>query len=130
MKPANLRLMARTGKPRPRVLDEKKIIELASILCTSEEIATIMDCSKDLLERRYMHCLKKGRANGRMSVRRQQFRLLMEGNATMGVWLGKIILGQVDKQEIEKSDKGVSDVDRALLVEFAKKSMKYFEEKE
>ena len=38
-----------------------------------------------------------GKAKGRVSIRRLQMRLLEQGNATMGVWLGKNILGQVDE---------------------------------
>jgi hypothetical protein len=40
--------------------------------------------------------MERGKARGRVSVRRMQMKLLEAGNATMGVWLGKNILGQVD----------------------------------
>lgn len=38
----------------------------------------------------------RGRHKGRLSVRREQFKLLQAGNATMGIWLGKQLLGQRD----------------------------------
>src|SRR5262245_1172805 len=41
--------------------------------------------------------MQRGKAKGRISVRRMQMKLLEQGNATMGVWLGKNILGQVDE---------------------------------
>jgi hypothetical protein len=40
--------------------------------------------------------MDRGKAKGRISVRRAQLKLLESGNATMGVWLGKNILGQTD----------------------------------
>jgi hypothetical protein len=40
--------------------------------------------------------MQRGRARGRISVRRAQMKLLENGSGTMGVWLGKQILGQRD----------------------------------
>ena len=40
--------------------------------------------------------IERGRHKGRLSVRREQFKLLQAGNATMGIWLGKQLLGQRD----------------------------------
>jgi hypothetical protein len=40
--------------------------------------------------------MERGKAKGRISIRRMQMKLLEEGNATMGVWLGKNVLGQTD----------------------------------
>ena len=45
--------------------------------------------------------MTRGRAKGRISVRRAQMKLLEAGNATMGVWLGKQLLGQRDVTPIE-----------------------------
>ncbi len=41
--------------------------------------------------------MERGKAKGRISVRRMQMKLLEQGNATMGVWLGKQMLGQTDQ---------------------------------
>ena len=41
--------------------------------------------------------MERGKGKGRISVRRMQMKLLEQGNATMGVWLGKQILGQTDQ---------------------------------
>lgn len=45
--------------------------------------------------------LKKGRADGRSSLRRMQFQTAEKGNPTMQIWLGKQLLGQRDKIEQE-----------------------------
>lgn len=81
------------GAPK-KELDEDLILKLASILCTVEEIAEICGCCKDVLERRYMHILEKGRAEGRSSLRRAQYQLAMQGNPAMLIWLGKVYLKQ------------------------------------
>ena len=40
--------------------------------------------------------MKRGRAKGRISVRRSQMKLLEAGNSAMCIWLGKQLLGQRD----------------------------------
>ena len=47
--------------------------------------------------------MERGKAKGRISIRRLQMKLLEQGNATMGVWLGKNILNQVDEVRHELS---------------------------
>jgi hypothetical protein len=82
--------------PPKKELNEEVIHELASIHCTMKEIASIMKCSVDTLERRYADIIKKGQDEGRSSLRRAQYKSAMGGNATMLVWLGKQLLGQKD----------------------------------
>jgi hypothetical protein len=41
---------------------------------------------------------------GRMSLRRLQWKKAQEGNTTMLIWLGKQYLGQSDKQELTGKD--------------------------
>ena len=51
----------------------------------------------------FSEVMNRGRAKGRISVRRAQMKLLESGNGTMGVWLGKQLLGQRDVTPIELS---------------------------
>lgn len=92
------------GRPKMEI-DYSAVEKLASMMCTQEEIAAYLDVSVRTLQRDDEFCrtYKKGIEKGRMSVRRQQLKLLESGNATMGVWLGKQYLGQRDKQEVEHS---------------------------
>ena len=67
--------------------------------CTDEEIAAWFGVSTRTIERRrlqpgFAEVMQRGKAKGRISIRRLQMKLLEEGNATMGVWLGKQLLGQ------------------------------------
>lgn len=74
-------------------IDENLLSGLARIGCTVVEMATILDCSKDTLERRFAALIEKGRSEMKMSLRRTQLRLA-ETNPAMAIWLGKQLLGQ------------------------------------
>lgn len=103
------------GRGRPRKeLDEKLLEELATIGCTTPEMATILDVSEDTLERNFAGILKKGRANLDMSLRRKQVNVANTGNVTMLIWLGKQRLGQTDKVETTKRTDRLDEVLAAL----------------
>lgn len=84
------------GRPKFKI-DYVAVEKLANIQCTQEEIATFLGCSVDTLQRDKEFCgiYKKGRENGKMSLRRTQYKLA-EKNVTMAIWLGKQYLGQRD----------------------------------
>lgn len=84
--------MARPKKP----IDVELLIRLASIHCTYEEMADIFKVSVDTLERRYADVIKEAKSTGKSSLRRHQWALAQNGNATMLIWLGKQLLGQRD----------------------------------
>lgn len=88
-----------------KIIDEKLLFDLASIHCTMEEIAKIVNCSVDTLENRYSEVIKAGKAEGRASLRRMQFECAKTGNASMLIWLGKQLLGQkenyIDDSELK-----------------------------
>jgi hypothetical protein len=91
-----------TGRPRgrpPLNIDERQVVALAGIGCTYREMAAILDCSLDVLERRFSVQIEKAYKTMRMSLRRHQLRLAESGNVTMCIWLGKQYLGQSDRQE-------------------------------
>ena len=89
---------------RPLIeIDAEEVIKLASIGCSNSEIAAFFDCSEDTIERRFAGELNKGRENGKTRLRRLQWQSATKGNVVMQIWLGKQMLGQKDKQEIEHS---------------------------
>lgn len=87
----------KNGRPK-KIIDYKTVEQLASIMCTQEEIASILEISVRTLQRDAKFCriYKKGMDKGRMSLRRKQF-TMSDRNATMAIWLGKQYLGQTDK---------------------------------
>src|SRR5258706_9454548 len=87
--------------PHRSDIDLSELEKLSGLQCTDEEIAAWFNVSTRTIERRrlepeFANVMDRGRAKGRFSVRRLQMKLLEQGNATMGVWLGKNILNQVD----------------------------------
>ena len=90
---------------RPYIeLNLKQIETKASIGCTTVEIALIVGCSVDTITNRCSAVLAKGRANGRQKLRRMQWKAAANGNATMLIWLGKQMLGQVDQIKTENDN--------------------------
>ena len=83
-------------------IDMAELERLSAMQCTDEEIASWFGVTTRTIERRrkvkrFAEVMDRGKAKGRISVRRQQMKLLEAGSVTMGVWLGKNILGQADE---------------------------------
>ncbi len=90
---------------RPKlVIDPDAVTKLAEVGCTVAEIAYVVGCSKDTLERRFAASIEKGRQSGNASLRKKQHELAMTGDRTMLVWLGKVRLGQKETQVVETRD--------------------------
>jgi len=88
---------------RPKFQIDYDLVEkLAGIQCTQQEIASFLGCHRDTLLRDEKFCdiYKKGMENGKMSLRRIQFKLA-EKNTSMAIFLGKNYLGQRDVVETE-----------------------------
>jgi hypothetical protein len=89
--------------------DFEKLINMIRIQCTQNEICGIFGVTdktlNEALRRRdqpgFSELYKKHQDEGRASLRRAQWKAAQDGNPTMLVWLGKQMLGQRDKQEIE-----------------------------
>ena len=90
---------------RPKLqVDEVLVREAAALHCTMEEIAGLCKCSVDTLERRFAEVIKEERSQGKLSLRRWQWREAEAGNVGMLVWLGKQELGQHEpKGQLELS---------------------------
>lgn len=89
--------IASPGRPLKPV-DKEQIYKLAQLWCTMEEISAHVSVSVDTLERQYADIIKKGKEEGKASLRRMQWRSALDGNVTMQIWLGKNILKQTDSQ--------------------------------
>ena len=95
---------------RPKkVIDYEVVEKLASIQCTQEEIANFLNLSVRTLQRDEEFCrlYKKGQENGKMSLRRTQFKIAEKGNASMAIFLGKQYLGQKDVIETTENNNGI-----------------------
>ena len=99
------------GRPAFELSDQDfdKLVNMVRIQCTQDEICGIFNVTdktlNEALKRRgepgFSGFYKKHQDEGRASLRRSQWKAAQDGNPTMLVWLGKQMLGQRDKQEIE-----------------------------
>ena len=107
--------VATKGRPK-KVLNDygiETIEKLSAMQCTDEEIAAVMDISVDTLTREcnaksFADAKKRGKENGKASLRRLQYKQAEKGNVSMLIWLGKQYLGQRDVQEVQTADNGVT----------------------
>jgi len=81
-------------------VDLKLVSDLAGLFCTQTEVCKIVGISERTLRGRadVAEAYKKGQENGKVSLRRMQYRLA-EKSPAMAIFLGKQYLGQRDKQE-------------------------------
>ena len=99
------------ARPKKYDIDTEQVEYLASIGCTNIEIADMFGCSSDLLEKSYSEFITKGKANLKKRLRKAQLDAALSGNSTMLIWLGKQMLGQVDKTEIDANVRPIEDID-------------------
>lgn len=82
-------------------IDPIEVTKLAQLGCKTEEIADFLGCSVDTLDRRFAAELHKGRADLKMTLRRMQIQAAQKGNVVMMIWLGKQLLGQMERSQID-----------------------------
>lgn len=102
------------GRKRIELTDEDwaRIIGMIRIQCTAVEICNVMGFSEDTLSRRiaenealgadnFAELYKKNSDAGKASLRRLQWKSAESGSQTMQIWLGKQMLGQKDRHDLE-----------------------------
>ena len=111
---------------RPKIeFDMSKVEALAQIGCTIDEIATVLGVHQNTIDNRlrddaeFLSYYKRGKDNGKASLRRIQWQKAKEGNPTMLIWLGKQLLNQTDKREVSISaDKIAEQLAERLVAAF------------
>ena len=85
----------KVGRPKIEI-DEELLYKLATIHCTMKEMVDIMGVSEDTLKRNFAGIIDKGKAEGKMRLRRKQVEVAMQVSAPMLIWIGKNMLNQSD----------------------------------
>jgi hypothetical protein len=86
------------GRP-PIAIDAKSVEELAARGCTLQEIAGILGCSHDTIERNFASKVALGKNRLAERLRGKQIDLAMQGSVPLLIWLGKQYLEQRDKAD-------------------------------
>lgn len=105
------------GRP-PKEVNFKIFEGLCKIMCTEEEICSIVGVCADTLNVKlkehygegFSEIYKKFSAFGKASLRRVQFRLART-KPGMAIWLGKQYLGQKDRMEVSLEEAYKDDLD-------------------
>ena len=88
--------------PRPKSkIDLDELEKLCAMQCTDEDIAAFLGVSTRTIERRrkmpsFREVMERGKAKGRVSVRRNLFRQATNGNLGANIFLAKNLLGYKD----------------------------------
>ena len=98
--------MAKRG-PKGVNIQTNEFEKLCGLQCTLKEIASWFMCSEDTIERwclrtygrKFADVWGEKRGRGLISLRRMQWRLA-EKSPAMAIFLGKNLLGQVDKPQV------------------------------
>lgn len=104
--------LVNTGGRSKKILNEvgiQTVENLAHIMCTEDEICSIIGMSNDTVHNAdndalFRTACEKGRKEGKSSLRRKQYEIAMKGNCTMLVWLGKQYLEQSEKLQADVKD--------------------------
>jgi hypothetical protein len=88
------------ARPKAKI-DLVELEKLCAMQCTDEEIAAFFGVSTKTVERRrkvqrFSDVMEQARAKGRVSVRRNLFRLANNGNVAAAIFLAKNLLGYRD----------------------------------
>jgi len=93
---------ARHGAGRKRVnMNPAELEKLCALQCTDEEIAAWFGVSTRTIERRrkvvqFAEAMERGKAKGKISLRRNLWRLCSQGNVAAAIFLSKNLLGYRD----------------------------------
>ena len=89
------------ARPKKYNIDPGQVEKLAGFGCTNTEIASFYGCDESHIRKNYSEFMTKGRDKGKIRLRQLQWNSASSGNVSMLIWLGKQILGQTDKAEVE-----------------------------
>ena len=102
----------KNGQPKMKTgrklipIDPKVVEGMARVGATDGEIGDFVGADANTIGRRFGELLTKSRSAMRLRLRQAQYKLAVEGNPTLCIWLGKQMLGQSDRQELSGPDGG------------------------
>ena len=85
----------------------ENLTNIMRLHCTHEDLASYFNVSVNTIRNRlkddpeFQQAYEHGLGHGRLSLRRMQFKAAEEGNPSMLIWLGKQMLDQRDKTEVD-----------------------------
>jgi hypothetical protein len=96
---------AKPGRPAAAI-DFRVVEAMASVGATNVEIADVIGVDESTVRLRCADVLAKARATLKTRLRRAQITAALGGNPAMLIWLGKQMLDQKDKAEVDNRHGG------------------------
>lgn len=92
--------------------DENQFRLLATAGCTVEEIGAIMEVAPNTIERnpKISQIIIQGKQNLKMNIRKKQIEVGLAGNPQMLIWLGKNLLGQTERIQVDENENKLIEV--------------------
>lgn len=125
----------RTGAGRKAVkIDLSELEKLAAMQCTDEEVAAFFNVDVRTIERRrqkqpaFAAAMQRGRAKGRISVRRLLHTQAAQGSAAAAIFLAKNLLGYRDVRRNEHSGPDGGPIPLDGGVDFSRLTPEQFEQ--
>lgn len=111
--------------PRPEAkIDIVELEKLCGLQCTDEEIAAFLGVNKRTIARRrkvqhFNEAMERAKAKGRVSIRRNLFRMASTGNVAAAIFLSKNLLGYRDVVNNELSGVGGGPIQVATKPDYS-----------
>ena len=88
---------------QPADINGEDVRKLAAIGCTYREIGAWFGVDEKTIRNRFSSEKEQGEQNGRLSLRRRQWKRAMEGSDKMLIHLGEQYLDQAAKTEVKQT---------------------------
>jgi hypothetical protein len=103
------------GRPS-KEMSEEELEKLVAMGCTDVEISawfgmTVRTLQEKRKEEPYKTIFETAREKTQISLRRAQLKTALKGNASMLIWLGKVMLGQKDAVKLSGDSENPIAVD-------------------
>lgn len=113
----------RTGRPEAEI-DMAELEKLCAMQCTDDEIAAWFGVSTRTIERRrksveFNDVMDRGKAKGRVSLRRSLWKIANAGNPAANIFLSKNLLGYRDFLNTEHSGPAGGPIQIAARPDFS-----------
>lgn len=101
-----------------KVIDPDEVRRLAEVFVTYQEMSDFFDVPIQTLQYNFGKLIDEAKARTKSAIRRRQIAAAMDGNISMLIWLGKNLLKQQDKVNLEHTmSNDYEQTDDATLLE-------------
>jgi len=103
-----------------------RVLKMAAIGCTVEEIAAELDCSTEFVRARFARSLRRGFARLQTRMRRSLLESVRAGKVPAQIWLGRLYLERLEKERADSQpEPQEKDITQMTMSEMLAAYMKF-----